>query len=157
MECQLKEFYEELFSQYLKDVCEYEPDSLTEAGLEELIGGILEDTAVAAGKKEVDTDVVNNIFSMMERYGVHINIEEAIEGANIRLDFDRALTGVQSGTELSSPLSYALGCRDLAELAKLHKAGKHRDKIIDLLEDCNFHPECKDFINGKYSGYIKEE
>ena len=154
---QAKKFYEELFNQYLKDVMEYDSDGLTEASLEEYVEIVLEITAHAAEKKEVIQDIVDNILSMMERYGVRIDLDKKIKAANARLDFDKALADVNKGYELASILSYGISDDDLTELAKLHKAGKHREKIFELLEDCNFHQKGCDFEDERYDSYIKEE
>lgn len=40
---------------------------------------------------------------------------------------------------------------DIKELAKLHESGKYREKIEDLLEDCNFHSLNSYFQAGDYS------
>ncbi len=154
---QKKKFYEELYNQYLKGFVDYDPEHLTDAALEELTEFALKNAAKTAGKKEVIKDDVDNIKKKASKYGIEINFDAAINEANTRLDFDKALTKVVKGRELSSTLHYAFNDEDLSELAKLHKAGKHREKIFELLEDCNFHIENADFDNGNYCNYIKEE
>lgn len=44
--------------------------------------------------------------------------------------------------EISDAIDYGFSDEDLDELFQLHKEGYFRTKIEDLLEDCNFHPEC---------------
>lgn len=68
----------------------------------------------------------------------------------IRLDWDKALANVEYGTELSLPIDYGFTDQDLFVLCCLHEAGMHREKIVDLLEDCNFHTECGLIYEGKY-------
>lgn len=60
---------------------------------------------------------------------------------------------------LESPVGYEYIARkigwgftheDLETLMQLHKAGKYREKIEDLLTDCNFHTECADWGEGNY-------
>ena len=43
---------------------------------------------------------------------------------------------------------------DIKELARLHKANQHREKIESLLVDCNFITEACDFNAGKYDAYL---
>lgn len=72
----------------------------------------------------------------------------------IRSDYEAALISVDHGSDLSSLLGYGFSDLDLSELAKLHKADVFRDKIEDLLEDCNFHTACRDFSENRYTDYI---
>ena len=66
----------------------------------------------------------------------------------IRIDFDKALSNVEYGSSLSWDLSYGFSKYDIGELALLYSEGKHQEKILDLLTDCNFHTEAEDFRNG---------
>ena len=73
------------------------------------------------------------------------------------VDWDTELACVEHGHELSEVIGYGLTRNDISGLAALHKAGKHRKKIEELLTDCNFHTECRDFAAGscdKYNKYI---
>ena len=78
-------------------------------------------------------------------------LDRAEKTAVIRRDFDAALAAVDKGRELSSPLNYGFFPSDITALAKLQKAGKHRQKIENLLEDCNFHTEVSYLSVGDYS------
>ena len=75
----------------------------------------------------------------------------------IREDWESALEQVENGTDLSSIIGWAFSDEDITELAKLHKANICREKIEDLLEDCNFHYECGKFANEEYDEFLKEE
>lgn len=75
----------------------------------------------------------------------------------VRADWETALEQVECGTDLSSVIGWAFSTNDITELAKLHKANKFREKIEDLLTDCNFHYECGQFANGEYDEFLKEE
>ena len=75
----------------------------------------------------------------------------------IRENWESALEQVKDGTDLSSKIGYGFSDKDITELAKLHKANKFREKIEDLLTDCNFHYECGQFANGEYEEFLKEE
>ena len=87
----------------------------------------------------------------------YIDIEELQKKAEIRRDFDSALRSVKHGTELSRLLDWSFREEDITELARLHKEGKHRKKIEDLLTDCNFHYECGQLCAGEYEEFLKEE
>ena len=87
----------------------------------------------------------------------YIDMEQIRKKAAIRRDFDSALCSVEHGTELSRILDWSFREKDIAELARLHKAGKHRKKIEELLTDCNFHYECGKLIAGEYEEFLKEE
>ena len=75
----------------------------------------------------------------------------------IREDWESALEQVKKGSDLSSKIGYGFSNEDITELAKLHKNNICRDKIEDLLTDCNFHSECSKFVNGEYDEFLKEE
>lgn len=60
----------------------------------------------------------------------------------IRKDWNAALESVNDGCSLSALIHWGFSQQDLIVLCALHKAGKHQQKIVDLLEDCNFHTEC---------------
>lgn len=87
----------------------------------------------------------------------YIDMEQIQKKAAIRRDFDSALRSVKDGTELSGILDWSFREKDIAELARLHKARKHRKKIEELLTDCNFHYECGKLIAGEYEEFLKEE
>lgn len=71
-----------------------------------------------------------------------VDFEKCRRNAEIRKEFAEALRNVREGSELSAPLWYSLSDEDIKNLAKLHKAGRFRKKIEDLLDDMNFHTEC---------------
>lgn len=60
----------------------------------------------------------------------------------IRKDWNAALESVNDGCSLSAIIRWGFTQQDLIVLCALHRAGKHQQKIVDLLEDCNFHTEC---------------
>lgn len=87
-----------------------------------------------------------------------INWSSIIKTADIRLDFKSALENVEHGYDLSEILHYGFNDEDIHNLAIIHKDNPElREKIEDLLEDCNFHTECSDFNDGNYDDYIPEE
>ena len=74
----------------------------------------------------------------------------------VRMNWDEALTRWET-TEFS--LSYIIGWgfypQDLIVLCALHRAGRHQQSIVDLLEDCNFHTVCGLIDEGKYDECMK--
>lgn len=72
----------------------------------------------------------------------------------IRLDWDYALSLYELGEiGISQTIGWGFTVQDLMVLGFLYEAGKHRDSIIDLLEDCNFHSECSLLDKGMYDKY----
>lgn len=86
----------------------------------------------------------------------YIDLKKAQNCANIRANWNNALKKYKITTDISSIIGYALSDKDLKELATLHKKGKYREKIEDLLEDINYHSECGDFMEGRYDRYIDD-
>ena len=72
----------------------------------------------------------------------------------IRSNWDRALEKVENGSDLSSYIEWGFSGQDLLVLCFLHHIGKHRMKIEDLLEDCNFHTECSLLRKRDYKKYL---
>ena len=67
----------------------------------------------------------------------------------IRENWDGALSVLPYG-EIARTIEWGFYREDLETLMELHRSGKHRKKIEDLLEDCNFHYECGNWHNGNY-------
>lgn len=89
-----------------------------------------------------------------EKIKQKIDFKKIRRAASVRKHWDEALQSVKNGTALSSVIGYGFSPKDISELARLHKADKYRQKIEDLLQDCNFHTECGDFISGEWDKYI---
>lgn len=58
-------------------------------------------------------------------------------------------------SEIAQYIQWGFTKDDMKMLAKLHESGYQREKIEDLLEDCNFHTERGLFIDGQYKEAIK--
>lgn len=80
--------------------------------------------------------------------------ETGKKAADVRKDFKAALSKVEDGYELSEAIHWSLSSADLRNLASLHRDNVFREKIEELLEDCNFHKENADFYNGRYEEYL---
>lgn len=83
-----------------------------------------------------------------------ISLEKAEKEAKIRRDWSTALAAVKHGWELSDLVSQCFSEKDIASLAKLHKANQHRRKIAELLSYCNLHYECSKFAAGEYEEFL---
>ena len=69
----------------------------------------------------------------------------------VRENWNEALTRWENGEIVLSPIiGWGFYQQDLLVLSCLHEFGLHRNSIIDLLEDCNFHTECKLLYEEKY-------
>ena len=104
---------------------------------------------------EIKEFVYNSLPNDKEEIDKSFNWSEIAKDIEIRSDFATALKNCKRGTDLSHPLGFTFSSRDISILAKLHKSNKYRKKIEDLLEDCNFHEECGEFIQGNYAEFIK--
>jgi len=74
----------------------------------------------------------------------------------IRTNWDAALESVTDGCEPSAKVHWGFTKDDLLELCRLHESGKHREKIVDLLEDCNFHTYNGFLIDKNYEDFRHE-
>ena len=73
----------------------------------------------------------------------------------IRADWKKALDTMNYGA-ISRTIEWGFCPEDLWKLMQLHQADKHREKIEDLLTDCNFHTFCACLSDGDYAGAEKE-
>ena len=71
----------------------------------------------------------------------------------VRLNWDAALDKSYKGEDLSPIIRWAFGYSDLFELYILYRNNKHREKIENLLSDCNFHTECLLLRNHEYKEF----
>ena len=70
---------------------------------------------------------------------------------DVRANWEGALSRWEKGEfALSVTIGWSFSAQDLMVLCCLHEAGRHRQAIVDLLEDCNFHTECGLIDEGKY-------
>ena len=90
-----------------------------------------------------------------EETGRFVEFEKARRATSVRKDFEGSLKAARSGRDLSGLIGWGLSRSDLEVLAGLHERGCCREKIEDLLEDCNFHAECSDFSSGRYYKYLR--
>ena len=117
-----------------------------------LLDGTVEDT-------KVFLDMIQTSPCAETILSEYVHFDSIEEDVKIRRDFKTALENVENGSDLSLPLGFGFMNEDIKNLAQLHRDGSDeiKEKIEDLLEDCNFHRECEDFANGNYSQYILSE
>ena len=144
--CRLTEPDYEMPDDVKRSFTEYWVPSITEGVLRDLIKTTDRDTAI-----KMTEDVIRG--TVIDEMGI-VDYKKIFASIDIRLDFDKAFSSVKDGCDLSYPLGFGFTPEDIKNLALLHKAGKHRKKIEDLLEDCNFHQECGAFAAGDYDDYI---
>lgn len=69
----------------------------------------------------------------------------------IRANWETVLNSKMEATDISCAIRWGFYQEDLAELMRLHQADICREKIEDLLTDCNFHSVCSAWSDGDYS------
>lgn len=67
---------------------------------------------------------------------------------------DNWFSALEKEEYISGTIGWAFHMQDLIILGTIHKKGYFREKIEDLLEDCNFHQECGLLADGKYDEYM---
>lgn len=67
----------------------------------------------------------------------------------IREDWEKALNSM-SYSDIAKEIRWGFFDEDLRELMRLHQANVQREKIEDLLDDCNFHEESGNWSEGNY-------
>ena len=83
-------------------------------------------------------------------------IENYKEDFAIRANWDLALSSVEYGYELSDKIGWGFSSQDLVILSYLHRIGKNRRKIEELLTDCNYHNYSSYLTKGAYEEYEAE-
>lgn len=71
-----------------------------------------------------------------------------MNAATIRANWPRALEGLHY-RQIAGALEWGFTDTDLQTLRRLYRAGQYREKILELLEDCNFHTFAKGLENGE--------
>ena len=103
-----------------------------------------------------DADAIDAMLNRFadELYDAYNNDEfsnaDLLTEKEIREDWDAALNSPMEYSEIAHAIKWGFDCDDMQSLMELHKQNKHRQKIEDLLEDCNFHTERSDWSEGNY-------
>ena len=90
------------------------------------------------------------LYDLADALSVVLNDAEDLDGEYIRENWEEVLESRVDYADIASAIGWGFTHEDLQELMELHKAGKYREKIEDLLTDCNFHTECADWSEGNY-------
>lgn len=91
----------------------------------------------------------------IEKMAMRLSEREEMTEAEVRKDWYTALGKVRYGVELSKIIDYGFGFQDLIVLGILHRNNMFREKIENLLEDCNYNTANEMLIKGKYDEYFK--
>jgi len=83
------------------------------------------------------------------------DLPDPMTEGKIRADWESALATMDY-YEISEAIEWGFYPEDLRKLMQLHRAGERRNKIEDLLTDCNFHSFCACLSDGDYAGAEKE-
>ena len=99
----------------------------------------------------IDRDTCRKMFDTLNRNFAWMEEEY------IRENFEKVFSLCETGREISGILSWSFSDKDIENLAKIHRDNPSlRPKVEELLEDCNFHTENRDFGNGEYDLYIED-
>lgn len=77
------------------------------------------------------------------------DLPEPMTEEEIRSEWEAALD-TMTYSDISKTIRWGFYPEDLRELLRLYRADIHRQKIEDLLEDCNFHSFCACLSDGDY-------
>jgi len=113
----------------------------------------LDDESYPIKKEEVFSVLKSSKYAEDILSGL-ISLDEISRELEIRRDWLKALDGVRHGADLSMDIGFGFYEEDLKELARLHKAGNYKFKILELLADCNFHTECEKFNCHEYDEFL---
>lgn len=124
------------------------------------VESILTDTSLVPDKdfEQTKTDIFKMIADsqhgdiLMKKCDV--NEEKIMAAVSVRRDFLSALENAKCGSDLASKLGYTFSKNDLCKLAQIHKSGRYREKIEDMLTAANFHSECSLLCSGQYDKLI---
>lgn len=163
METKLRKLYDDFFEKYGEEkYSDEEFEQMTTRGHLNYLSEYAESFAIHRCAEL--TEILSYLKELFVKYKIDLEIyntyidKAAIEKAvYIRTNWQQVLMNVERVQSLSDVLGYGFSKRDISILAELHKSHKElKDKIEDLLEDCNFHTEARRFSSGNYEPYINE-
>lgn len=92
-------------------------------------------------------DMLNDLWKTLGDWYAHA---DDLDEEWVRENWEEALAGPSGYGDIASSIGWGFTREDLETLKELHKAGKFREKIEDLLDDCNFHTESGNWHDGNY-------
>jgi hypothetical protein len=81
---------------------------------------------------------------------VALDASDNLDEDYIRQNWEEVLSSDIDYSNIAHGIGWGFTHEDLETLMQLHKDGKYREKIEDLLTDCNFHSECSAWSDGDY-------
>jgi hypothetical protein len=105
----------------------------------------------APGLRELldDADAIDKHLQKVAAQLANLSISD-IDEQYVREHWEDVLKSNVDYSDISHAIGWVFYREDLETLMALHKQNKHRQKIEDLLEDCNYHTECGDWHDGNY-------
>lgn len=96
-----------------------------------------------------DADAIDNMLSHMASTLSEVNTDDEWE-EYIRSHWQNIIESAIPYGRISHDIGWGFSDDDLRELMRMHSENICREKIEDLLEDCNFHTECGNWHDGNY-------
>lgn len=143
-------------SDFIEKVCEYDEEYDPDDHAAELVeyrgrNGVPDSIRDIIDDAEAIGDMLNDLS---DRLAAIIDDVSAFDEEYVRQNWEDVLGSAINYADISHAIGWGFTNEDLHTLMELHKAGKYREKIEDLLTDCNFHSECAAWSEGDYT--IKE-
>lgn len=137
---------------FIEKVCEYAEDYDADDHAADLVqyrgqGGVPNSVREIIDDAEEIGTMLSDLSDELSRI---IDDVDDMNEDYIRENWDEVLSSDIEYSDIAHGIGWGFTHEDLQELMELHKAGKHREKIEDLLTDCNFHTECADWSEGNY-------
>lgn len=102
-----------------------------------------------------DAEAIGDMLNdLADALAAALNDSDDLDEDYIRENWEEVLSSNIDYSDIAHGIGWGFTDEDLHTLMQLHKDGKYREKIEDLLTDCNFHSECAAWSEGDYT--IKE-
>lgn len=90
------------------------------------------------------------LHDLADELSVVLDGSDDLDEDYIRQNWEEVLSSDIDYSDIAHGIGWGFTHEDLETLMQLHKDGKYREKIEDLLTDCNFHSECSAWSDGDY-------
>ena len=143
----------------IDDMYDFAKQDFEEIGsLEDITNSIISCLYSAAETSIKERFPFLNVSYFVDGYCSSFEVDDLPEPATeeeIRADWEKALNNMNYG-DISRTIEWGFTPEDLRELMRLHRSDIRRQKIEDLLEDCNFHSFCACLSDGDYAAAEEE-
>lgn len=95
-------------------------------------------------------DIGEMLNDLAGALAVALDNSDDLDEDYIRQNWEEVLSSDIDYSNIAHGIGWGFTHEDLETLMQLHKDGKYREKIEDLLTDCNFHSECSAWSDGDY-------